>query len=125
MVEMRRNLLNDQWLPYKFWAKGINTSCYICDKFLVKSIISKATEVYYCKVPNIYHFMVFGSRYYILNTMDQLYKFATKPQNSLFLRFALNISYYRVFNLETNVAKEYTNVVVDKVKLNKELAKDW
>lgn len=96
-MEMRRTLLNDQRLPYKIWAEAINTSCYICNRCMVKPIIGKTTcEIYYSRVPNISYFKVFGLRFCILNTKDQLHKFVAKSQDVLFFGYTLNVSYYRV-----------------------------
>lgn len=41
LVEMARALLNDQNLPEKFWAEVINTTCYICNKCLVRPLLGK------------------------------------------------------------------------------------
>lgn len=54
-----------------------------------------------------------------------MHKFDVKFQNGLFLKYTFNDSYYRVYNLETNVVDESTNVIFYKAKPNKDLFIDY
>lgn len=68
-----RTPLNDQDLPHKFWTEAINTTCYTCNRCLVKPLLDEISyELYHSNIPSISHFKVFGSKCYILNTKDQL-----------------------------------------------------
>lgn len=98
-------------------TEAINTSYYICNRYLVRPIIGKkAYEIYYSQIPNISPFKDFCSRCYILNTKDQLHKFDAKFPTSLFLRYAFNDYCYRVYNLKTNIIKESINAVLDELR---------
>lgn len=93
---------------------------------MVRPIISQtAYEILHGRIPNISHFKFFNLKCFILKTKDQLNKFDSMSQDCLFLGYALNNSCYRVYNLETNVVEESTNVVFDEAQPNKELAIDY
>lgn len=88
---MAMTLLNDKKLPPKFWAKAINTACYIWNICLERTLFGKtAYELYHGKISSIFHYKVFGSKCYIHNTKDQVNKFDSKIQNGIFLRYSLN-----------------------------------
>lgn len=50
-----------------------------------------------------------------------MHKFVIKSQNSLFLGYALNDSFHKVYNLETNIVEESINIFFDEVKPNKKM----
>lgn len=76
-------------------------------------------KIYYDRIPNISHLKVFDSWCFILKTKNQLQKFDAKSQNGLFLDYALNESCYRLYNLETNVVEEFTNIIFYKLSRTK------
>lgn len=92
----------------------------------MRSLLGKATyEPYNDKISSISHFKIFGSKYYILDTKDQLNKFDSNNQNDIFLGYSLNSSFYRIYDLETNCVEEFSDVVYDEVKVTKEVEIDY
>ena len=41
LQEMARTMLNENNLPKYFWAEVVNTSCYVLNKILLRSILKK------------------------------------------------------------------------------------
>lgn len=56
-------------------------------------LIKTGYELYQRKIFLIFHFRVFGSKYYILKANDKLDKFDFKSQNEIFLSLSLNIGH--------------------------------
>ncbi|GJV39676.1 retrovirus-related pol polyprotein from transposon TNT 1-94, partial [Tanacetum coccineum] len=79
LQEMSRTMLNEQSLPQKFWCNAVDTSTYILNRILIRSILGKTTyEVLRRRKPTLDYFRVFGSKCFILNTKDYLTKFDPK-----------------------------------------------
>ena len=70
-------------------------------------------ELWKNKKPNISYFKVFGSKYFILNTKDNLGKFDAKSNVGIFLVYSSSSKAYRVFNKKTMVIEESIHVVFD------------
>ena len=69
MFAMARTMLHENNLLTYFWAKAVNTSCYILNRVLIRPPLDKTLyELWKNKKPNISYFKVFGSKYFILNT---------------------------------------------------------
>ena len=59
--EMARIMLNENKIPKYFWAEAVNTSCYVLNRILLRSILKKTPyEFWKNKKPNINYFKVFG-----------------------------------------------------------------
>ena len=77
--EMARTMLNENNLPKYFWAEAVNTSCYVLNRVLLRPILKKTLyELWKNKKPNISYLKVFGCKFFILNTKDNLGKFDAK-----------------------------------------------
>ena len=62
-----------------FWAKVVNTTCYIQNHVFLTPIFKMTPyELWKGRKPNISYFHIFGSKCYILNTKDKLSKFDPK-----------------------------------------------
>ena len=111
---MAKTMLHENNLPTYFWAKAINTSCYILNKVLMRPYLDKTPyELSKNKKPNISYFKVFGSKYFILDTNDNLRKFDAKSNVRIFLGYSSSSKAYKVFNKLTMVLEESIHVFFD------------
>nr|GEV49292.1 retrovirus-related Pol polyprotein from transposon TNT 1-94 [Tanacetum cinerariifolium] len=79
LQEMNRTIFNEQSLPQKVWCNVKDTSTYILNRILIKSILSKTPyELLRGRKPTLDYFKVFGSKCFILNAKDYLTKFDLK-----------------------------------------------
>lgn len=64
---------------------------------LIRSILIKALySLYFGKNSNISYFKVFGYKYFILNSKENLKKFRVKSNKSIFLGYSTNNKVYCV-----------------------------
>ena len=68
-------------------------------------------ELWKNKKPNISYFKVFGSKFSILNTKDNLGKCDAKSNVGIFLGYSSSSKSYRVFNKKIMVVEESIHVV--------------
>ena len=99
---MVRTTLNENYfpnLPKYFWAETINTACYVLNHVLIRPNFNK-TPYELCKDRklNIGYFKVFGCKYFILNTKDNLGKFDSKSDVDICLGYSNSSKAYRVYN---------------------------
>ncbi|GJR07390.1 retrovirus-related pol polyprotein from transposon TNT 1-94 [Tanacetum coccineum] len=86
LQEMSRTMLNEQSLPQKFWCNAVDTSTYILNRILIRTILGKTPyEILRGRKPTLDYFRVFGSKCFILNTKDYLTKFDLKSYEGVFL----------------------------------------
>ena len=64
--------------------------------------------------------MIFGCKYFILNTKDNLGKFNAKTDIGVFLGYSSISKAYRVFNKRTLVVKESIHITFDETSPNLE-----
>ena len=90
MEEMARTMLCEGNLPKYFWVEVVNTTCYILNRVLIRTIFKKTPyELWNERKPNISYFHVFGCKYFVLNNgKDNLGKFDTKSDESIFLGYS-------------------------------------
>jgi hypothetical protein len=113
---MARTMLNEHSLPKHFWAKVVNTACYIINRVVIRSKLEKTTyEIWKGRTPNIGYFKVFGCKCFILNDKDNLGKFDAKSDEAIFLGYYMNIKAYRVYNKRSLTIEESIHVVFDEV----------
>ena len=111
---MARTMLNENDLPKYFWAEAVNTSCYVLNRVLIRPNLNKTPyELWKGRKPNIGYFRVFGCKCFILNTKDNLGKFDSKSDISIFLGYSTTSKVYRVFNKRTLVVEESMHVSFD------------
>ena len=110
-------MLCEGHLSRYFWAKAINTACYILNRVLVRPILKKTSyELWKDRKPNISYFHVFGCRCFIHNNeKDNLGKFDSRTDEGIFLGYSTNFKAYRVFNKRTLIVEESIHVVFDEL----------
>ncbi|GJX30723.1 retrovirus-related pol polyprotein from transposon TNT 1-94 [Tanacetum coccineum] len=114
LQEMSKTMLNEKSLPQKFWCNTVDTSTYILNQILIRSILGKTPyELLRGMKPTLDYFKVFGSKYFILNTKDYLSKFDPKSYEGVFLGYSQNSKAYIILNKHTLKIKESLNVTFD------------
>ncbi|GJT93127.1 retrovirus-related pol polyprotein from transposon TNT 1-94 [Tanacetum coccineum] len=114
LQEMSRTMLNEQSLPQKFWCNAVDTSTYILNRILIRTILGKTPyEILRGRKPTLDYFRVFGSKCFILNTKDYLTKFDPKSYEGVFLGYSQNSKAYIILNKHTRKIKESLNVTFD------------
>ncbi|GKF21876.1 retrovirus-related pol polyprotein from transposon TNT 1-94 [Tanacetum coccineum] len=111
---MSRTMLNEQLLPQTFWCNVIDTSTYILNRILIRTILGKTPyEILRGRKPTLDYFRVFGSKCFILNTKDYLTKFDPKSYEGVFLGYSQNSKAYIILNKHTRKIKESLNETFD------------
>nr|GEU33695.1 hypothetical protein [Tanacetum cinerariifolium] len=79
LIEAARTMLVDANLPVTFWAKAVNTACYVQNRVLVNKSQNKTPyKLFNSRTPAIGFLKPFGCHVMILNTLDHLRKFDAK-----------------------------------------------
>ena len=113
-MEMARTMLHEYNLPLYFWAKAVNTSCYISYRVFKRPILNKTPyELWNNRKPRISYIRVFGCKFFILNTKDNFRKFDSKANEGIFLGYSTTSKAYRVFNKRTLVVEESMHIIFD------------
>ena len=83
-----------------------------------------AYEIWNGKKPKVKYFRVFGSKCYILNDRENLWKFDTKNDEGIFLGYSTSSQAYRVYNKRTKTVMESINVTIDDAITKVEMVDD-
>ena len=122
---MARVMLLNKKLPQKFWAEAVSTLCHIGNKIFFRAGTKKTSyEIWREKKPKVKYFQVFGSKCYILNDRENLWKFDAKSDEGIFLGYSINSRAYRGYNKHTKMVMELINVVIDDTTSEKDIDED-
>ncbi|GJV00151.1 uncharacterized mitochondrial protein-like protein [Tanacetum coccineum] len=103
--------LADSLLPTTFWAKAVNTACYVQNRVLVVKPHNKTPyELFHGRTPTLSFMRPFGCPVTILNTIDHLGKFDGKADEGFFVGYSLNSKAFRVFNSRTRIVEENLHI---------------
>ncbi|GJS20489.1 ribonuclease H-like domain-containing protein [Tanacetum coccineum] len=87
LIEAARIMLVDSKLPTTFWAKAVNTACYVQNRVLVTKPHNKTPyELFLGRKPALGFMKPFGCPVTILNTIDHLGKFDGKADEGFFVQ---------------------------------------
>ncbi|GKB83823.1 ribonuclease H-like domain-containing protein, partial [Tanacetum coccineum] len=99
LIEAVRTMLADSLLPTTFWAKAINTACYVQNRVLITKPHNKTPyELLVGRSPNLDFMRPFECPVTILNTLDHLGKFEGKADEGFLVGYSINKS-----NVEENL----------------------
>nr|GEV74609.1 retrovirus-related Pol polyprotein from transposon TNT 1-94 [Tanacetum cinerariifolium] len=111
LIKAARTMLADSLLPIIFWAKAVNTACYVLNRVLVTQPYNKTPyELITGRPPSISFMRPFRCLVTILNTLDPLDKFDGKAEEGFLVGYSINIKAFRVFNTQTRKVKENLHV---------------
>nr|GEV97962.1 ribonuclease H-like domain-containing protein [Tanacetum cinerariifolium] len=106
-----RTMLADAKLPVTFWAKAVNTACYVQNRVLINKSHNKTPyELFNGRSSAIEFFKPFGCHVMILNTLDNLGKFEEKGDEGYFIGYSMSSKAFRVFNKRTRRVEENLHV---------------
>nr|GEU69268.1 hypothetical protein [Tanacetum cinerariifolium] len=107
LIEAARTMLTDSLLPIPFWAKAVNTACYVQNWALVTKPHNKTPyELLLGRTPIIGFMRPFGCPVTILNTLDPLGKFDGKADEGFLVGYSVSSKAFRVFNSRTRIVQE-------------------
>nr|GFA66704.1 hypothetical protein [Tanacetum cinerariifolium] len=102
LIKAARTMLADSLLPIPFWAKAVNTACYVQNRVLVtKPHNNTPYELLHGQTLSIGFMRPFGCPVTILNTLDPLGKFKGKVDEGFLVGYSVNSKAFRVFNSRT------------------------
>ncbi|GKD91269.1 putative ribonuclease H-like domain-containing protein, partial [Tanacetum coccineum] len=111
LIEAARTMLADSKLPTTFWAKAVNTACYVQNRVLVTKPHNKTPyELFFGRKLDLGFMKPFGCRVTILNTIDHLGKFDGKADEGFFVGYLINSKAFRLFNSRTRIVEENLHV---------------
>ncbi|GJY81211.1 retrovirus-related pol polyprotein from transposon TNT 1-94 [Tanacetum coccineum] len=115
LIEAARTMLADSKLPTTFWAKAVNTACYVQNRVLVTKPHNKTPyELFLGRKPALGFMKPFGCPVTILNTIDHLGNFDGKADEGFFVGYSINSKAFRVFNNRTRIVEENLHVQFSK-----------
>nr|GEZ45460.1 hypothetical protein [Tanacetum cinerariifolium] len=111
LIEAVRTMLADSLLPISFWAKAVNTACYVQNRVLVPKPHNKTPyALLHGRTPSISFMRPFGCPVTILNTLEPLGKFQRKVDEGFLVGYSLCSKAFRVFNSRTCIIQETLHV---------------
>ncbi|GJU66364.1 putative ribonuclease H-like domain-containing protein, partial [Tanacetum coccineum] len=106
-----RTMLADSLLPTAFWAKAVNTACYVQNRVLVTKPHNKTPyELLLGRPPSISFMRPFGCPVTILNTLDPLGKFDRKADVGFLVGYSIISKAFRVFNIRIRKVEENLHI---------------
>ena len=113
LEDMTRTILIASGLARHFWAKALNTACYIINRCMIRPIHNKTPyELFKGRKPNIMHLRVFGCKCYIHNNgKEPLGRFDPRSDEAIFLEYSSYSKAYKVFNKRTICVEESVHVL--------------
>ncbi|GJU48620.1 putative ribonuclease H-like domain-containing protein [Tanacetum coccineum] len=119
LIEAARTMLADSKLPTTFWAKAVNTTCYVQNRILVIKPHNKTPyELFLGRKPTLSFMRQFGCPVTIFNTIDPLGKFDRKADEGFFVGYSVNSKAFRVFNSRTRIVEETLHITFLENKSN-------
>nr|GFB30793.1 retrovirus-related Pol polyprotein from transposon TNT 1-94 [Tanacetum cinerariifolium] len=111
LIEAARTMLVDSLLPLPFWAKAVNTACYVQNKVLVTKPHNKTPyELLHSRTHSIGFMRPFGCPVTILNTLDFMGKFDGKVDEGFLVGYSVSSKAFRVFNRRTIIVQETLHI---------------
>ncbi|GJU31057.1 ribonuclease H-like domain-containing protein [Tanacetum coccineum] len=99
LIEAARTMLADSKLPTTFWAKVVNTACYVQNRVLVIKPHNKTPyELFLGRKPALSFMRPFRCPVTILNTIDHRGKFDGNVDEGFFVDTITNSKAFRLFN---------------------------
>ncbi|GKA84382.1 putative ribonuclease H-like domain-containing protein [Tanacetum coccineum] len=110
-IEFKNRVITDSKLPTTFWAKAVNTACYVHNRVLVVKPHNKTPyEVFGGRTPALSFMRPFGCHVTILNTLDYLGKFDGESDERFFIGYSMNSKAFRVYNIRTRKVEENLHI---------------
>eukprot|EP00253_Pinus_taeda_P029027 PITA_29027 len=86
LMERARSMLSGAGLGQEFWAKAVQTACYLVNRSPSSSLEDKTPqEVWNCKKPSLSHLRVFGCDAYVQVPKEKRTKLDSKSKKFIFV----------------------------------------
>ena len=131
LMERARSMLSGVELGQEFWAKAVETTCYLVNRSPSSALKDKTPqEVWTGKKPALSHLRVFGCDAYVHVPKEKRTKLDSKSKKCTFIRYMDGLKGYKIWNPVTRkvvysqdvVFREAKNVIKHEVQ-PKELEK--
>ncbi|WVZ76032.1 hypothetical protein U9M48_024037 [Paspalum notatum var. saurae] len=107
-VEMARTMLDEHRTLRRFWAKTVNTACYIANRIFLRAFLGKTSyELWFRRQPSVKHLC------FMLKKAGHLDKFESRCLDGIFLGYASSFRAFRVWILEAKQVVETCEVSFD------------
>nr|GFA81988.1 ribonuclease H-like domain-containing protein [Tanacetum cinerariifolium] len=111
LIKAARTMLADLLLPIPFWAKAVNTACYVQNRVLVTKPHNKTPyEILHGRTPSIDFIRPFSCPVTILNTLDPLGKFQGKVDIGFLVGYSICSKAFREHDFD--VKKPESKVIL-------------
>jgi len=88
LMERARSMLSGVELGQKFWAKAVETTCYLVNRSPSSALEDKTPqEVWTSKKPSLSHLRVFGCDAYVHVPKEKRTKLDSKSKKCIFIRY--------------------------------------
>ncbi|WVZ90076.1 hypothetical protein U9M48_036407 [Paspalum notatum var. saurae] len=108
LVEMAWTMLDEHRTLRHFWAKAVNTACYIANRIFLRAFLGKTT--YELRVK---HLRAFGCRCFVNKKAGHLDKFESRCLDGIFLGYASSSRAFCMWILEAKQVVETCEVSFD------------
>lgn len=97
--EMARTMLTKRKITYIFWKELVHTTVYIQNRCLLRPHENEIPyEFWFGIKATMRHFKVFGSKFYIKRTDENISKFKDRADKGIFLGYSTKRKPYKCYN---------------------------
>nr|GEX31015.1 hypothetical protein [Tanacetum cinerariifolium] len=108
LIEAARTMLADSKLPTIYWAKVVNTACYVQNRALVVKPHNKTPyELFRGRTPALSFMRPFGYHFKYLRSFRQ---FDGKAYEGYFVGYSMNSKAFRIYNIRTRRVEENLHI---------------
>jgi hypothetical protein len=94
LCEMARTMLDEHRTSRRFWAKAVNTACYVSNRIYLSVHMKKTCyELMHDRTLKVSHLHVFGCKCFILKKGKKLDKFEARSVDGIFLVMYLTLEH--------------------------------
>jgi hypothetical protein len=113
-MEMARTMLDEYKTSDRFWAVAVKMACRGTNRLYLHKPLKKAPyELLTGNKSNVYYFLVFGSKCYVLQMRSKSSKFVPKVYEGFLLGYDSNSHTYHVFNKDSDCVEITCDTVFD------------
>jgi len=112
--QMARAMLDEFGTPATFWGEAAYATVVILNKTNVRVNSTQTPhELWFGKTPSVKHFKIFGSKFYIKNTDEQLGKLEPRADEGILLGYSPYNKAYKCYNKRLGRIVDSIDVVID------------
>jgi len=117
LMERARSMLSGAELGQEFWAKAVDTACYLVNRSPSSALEDKTPqEVWTGKKPSLSHLRVFGCDAYVHVPKEKRTKLDSKYEKCIFIGYKDGLKGYKLWNPVTQKVVYSRDVVFREVK---------